>query len=359
MQKNDSMPWQVLRMPEAVLCVGKDGENHEKEEEKRENKCMQKSECAKVGLLTIKKKKEKQKTYRNRQKRKKTNRQTYRNKHTNLRLIFMESSDSEFGLLIEDPYLGFRFTVLILTIACEKQQIQLAGRNHKGAPAICDDCFRCSGCCWPFVDPSKGWHRCSMRECGTYGKQASLSDIRRCVEKNIPKNCESHRCPHPEELHQPYTESPLAAVEHLDYGREALATENVDPSERTPCQLHQICPSKYRLSSLFKSRRPHKYRTEHELRNQVFCAEGANCVRRTTSEYEAVKTVQFRDRSYKRRAFGIGMEARLLTTGQHSNKADTNLRERKALESPQGTRQSFCWAVKQLQLQKDQNVTKK
>ena len=46
-------------MPEAVLCVGKDGENHEKEEEKRENKCMQKSECAKVGLLTIKKKKEK------------------------------------------------------------------------------------------------------------------------------------------------------------------------------------------------------------------------------------------------------------------------------------------------------------
>ena len=72
----------------------------------------------KVGL-TIKKKKEKQKTY--------------RNKHTNLRLIFMESSDSEFGLLIEDPYLGFRFTVLILTIACEKQQIQLAGRNHKGA----------------------------------------------------------------------------------------------------------------------------------------------------------------------------------------------------------------------------------
>jgi hypothetical protein len=45
----------------------------------------------------------------------------------------MESSDSEFGLLIEDPYLGFRFTVLILTIGCEKQQILRTGRNHEKA----------------------------------------------------------------------------------------------------------------------------------------------------------------------------------------------------------------------------------
>jgi hypothetical protein len=86
-----------------------------------------KSERAKVGLLTVKKRKKRET---NTETNTDANEQTAdRHKHTNLRLIFMESSDSEFGLLIEDPYLGFRFTVLILKIACEQQQY----RNHKKA----------------------------------------------------------------------------------------------------------------------------------------------------------------------------------------------------------------------------------
>ena len=89
-----------------------------------------KSERAKVGLLTIKKRKKRET---NTETNTDANEQTAdRHKHTNLRLIFMESSDSEFGLLIEDPPSDYgRIQTTVCMIVCNTAVRISYGRKSK------------------------------------------------------------------------------------------------------------------------------------------------------------------------------------------------------------------------------------